>query len=219
MNATPPNLADLRREYTRDGLDEANAPATPMPLFQRWFEQARLAGLSEPNAMTLATASPNGLPDARIVLCKGIEPDAILFFTNYQSAKARQLDANPSACCVFFWEPLERQVRLRGTVQKTTPDESAAYFQTRPIDSQLGAWASQQSEPIANRAELEASVAQTVARFANGMIPTPPFWGGYRLWILEAEFWQGRRSRLHDRLLYRRDNPTSDQWHRQRLSP
>jgi len=211
-------LADMRRDYTRDGLTEANAPAEPFELFTRWFEEALKTEQApvEANAMTLATVDAEGRPHCRVLLLKALDTQGFTFFTNYESAKGRQLDANPFAAMTFFWPTLERQVRIEGRVSKVSHAESDAYFQVRPLGSRLGAWASPQSRVIADRAELEGLLKATEQRFSDTQPDCPEHWGGYRLVPERIEFWQGRSSRLHDRLNYRR----SDQaWLRERLAP
>jgi pyridoxamine 5'-phosphate oxidase len=209
-------VRDLREDYTQGGLTESAADPDPIRQFALWFDDALAARLKEPNAMTLATSSPTGAPDARMVLLKGFDHRGFVFFTNYDSAKARQLETNPQAALVFYWPDLERQVRITGTVTRTSREETEAYFATRPRGSQLGAWASEQSVPVSGRDVLEQRLAEFDARFENQPIPAPPNWGGYRLQPDSMEFWQGRPNRLHDRLLYTRDG---EAWIRSRLAP
>jgi pyridoxamine 5'-phosphate oxidase len=211
------HVADLRRNYTRAGLDETEADPNPFNQFQTWFDQALSADLPEPNAMTLATATASGKPSARIVLLKGFDEEGFLFYTNYNSEKGQQLSANPWGALVFWWAELERQVRIEGRVEKVSTEESEAYFASRPFDSQLGAWASQQSEVISSRAVLEEKLAELEQKYEKQVVPKPPHWGGYRLSPTEFEFWQGRPSRLHDRLRYRQGS--DDTWLRERLAP
>ena len=202
------NCAGLRESYGRGGLSESEAPLDPWALFEKWFQAALAAGLREANAMTLATSTPN----ARIVLMKGYGPEGITFFTNYESTKGRELAGNPQVALLFFWNDLERQIRLRGMVTKVPREETAAYFRSRPRGSQLGAAISAQSTVIRDRAELEAKLDM----FGESEIPVPENWGGYRVTISEFEFWQGRPNRLHDRLRYRLEG---DRWIRERLAP
>lgn len=208
---------DLRIDYSRASLDEGDVRSHPMEQFDAWFQEANRSGVAEPNAMTLATAGLDGAPSARIVLLKAFDDRGFTFHTNYNSRKGRELAANPRAALCFHWQPLERQVRIEGTVERASPEESEAYFRTRPVAAQIGAWVSQQSAPIASRAELEKLNAELTQRFAGGVVPRPEHWGGLRVVPHAIEFWQGRPSRLHDRILYTRQPDGS--WTRQRLAP
>jgi pyridoxamine 5'-phosphate oxidase len=210
------SIAALRREYASRALTEAAALDDPIQQFAVWFGEALKSELLDTNAMTLATASPDGEPAARIVLLKGFDETGFVFFTNYESAKAADLDRNPRACLLLFWAALERQVRVAGHVSKTSAQESEKYFQSRPFESQIGAWASAQSRTLSDRASLEARYAELAEKYAGGPVPLPPFWGGYRVAPERIEFWQGRKSRLHDRLLYTKHAGT---WVRSRLAP
>ncbi|RUR75141.1 pyridoxamine 5'-phosphate oxidase [Chlorogloeopsis fritschii PCC 9212] len=210
-------LADLRKDYTLQGLSENDIDPNPFIQFQKWFDQALDAQLPEPNAMAVATATPDGKPSARMVLLKDFDERGFVFFTNYNSQKGQELAENPQAALVFWWAELERQVRIAGYVEKVSEQESDEYFQSRPFNSRLGAWASHQSEVIASREELEQRLQALQAKYENQDIPRPPYWGGLRVIPTEIEFWQGRPSRLHDRLLYTRLNEHS--WKIERLSP
>ncbi len=209
------NIGDLRVEYKRGELDEDHADPDPIVQFTRWWDQAAAAQVREANAMTLATASADGTPAARTVLLKGFDQNGFVFFTNYESRKGRELSANPRAALLFFWPELERQVRIDGTVVRTSEGESDEYFRARPLPSRIGAWASPQSQPIKSKGWLMARVAEMGLRHA-ATPSRPPHWGGYRVCANAVEFWQGRPSRLHDRLLYTR---TDSGWIRTRLAP
>lgn len=205
----------MRNDYMRASLDEADAAADPFAQFQRWFDEALRAEISTPNAMTLATVAADGTPGARIVLLKGADPQGFVFYTNYRSRKGRELAANPRAVLVFHWIELEREVRIEGSVEKTSAAESDAYFSSRPLGSRHAAIASPQSAVVASRAELETRFAE-VAKNQGDQPARPAHWGGYRLNPLAVEFWQGRRNRLHDRLLYTR---AGGRWSISRLAP
>ena len=210
------SIADMRRNYTRDGLVESQAPDDPYSLFGLWFGQAVEVESTEPNAMMLATVDGNGQPHLRTLLLKGFDEQGFVFFTNYQSAKSEQLLAHPVAAMTFWWPDLERQVRIEGRVEQVGDEESDQYFHSRPLGSRLGAWTSPQSQVISGREELAQRLAEVEARYADEDPPRPPHWGGFRLLPQMTEFWQGRPSRLHDRLRYRLEN---GQWLRERLAP
>ena len=210
------NIEQLRREYAREELLEENVSQNPVDQFTAWFDQALLSEVVEPNAMSLATADKNGSPSVRIVLLKGFDREGFRFFSNYKSRKGKELEENPRASLCFFWPELERQVRLEGEVIKMSRKESENYFLKRPRLSQLGAWASNQSEEVESREKLEERFEKLKEKYREEPIPVPQFWGGYRLKPSSVEFWQGRRGRLHDRLLYEKE---SDGWAIKRLSP
>lgn len=210
-------LPELRREYTQFGLREGEADGDPFRQFRTWFDQAVEAQITDVNAMSLATATPDGLPSVRVVLLKGLSDESLVFYTSYESRKARELAANPHVAAVFYWSELERQVRVEGVVDLTTPVEADAYFASRPRGSQLGAWASRQSEVVSRREVLEERLARLEVRFAGRDVPRPVMWGGYHLKPRFFEFWQGRANRLHDRLRYRRSD--GGVWVMERLSP
>jgi pyridoxamine 5'-phosphate oxidase len=209
------HIADLRKSYERAELDEASSRADPLKEFQLWLEQALAAKVPEPNAMTLATVGGDGRPSTRVVLIKGVDERGIVWYTNYESRKGRELSGNAFAALQFHWVELERVVRIEGRVERVSPGESDAYFLSRPLDSRIGAWASPQSQVIASRAVLVANAARVGAKHLLDP-PRPPHWGGYRLVPDCWEFWQGRKSRLHDRLRYRLEGT---QWVRERLAP
>ncbi len=211
-----PDVAGLRREYADHGLTEADLAADPVSMFDRWFEEARAAGLHEPNAMVVSTVSAQGWPSSRMVLLKGVGPDGFVFFTNLASRKGEELLAEPRCTLLFPWHPLERQIRIDGVAQRLGDDEVAAYFAARPRGSQLGAHASHQSRPVADRDELQAAYDAVSARYEGTDVPVPEEWGGFRVRPEAVEFWQGRPGRMHDRLVYRRDG---DAWQVGRLAP
>jgi pyridoxamine 5'-phosphate oxidase len=213
-----PTIADLRRDYARATLDRADLATDPLRQFTTWFTEAQRAEVPEPNAMTLATVRADGTPDARIVLLKGVDARGFTFFTDYRSQKGQDLTAHPQAALVFCWLELERQVRVRGTCLPLSREESAAYYQTRPLGSRIGAWASVQSSTIADRSVLEARVAELESQYSDSSPPSlPPHWGGFLVTPHELEFWQGRPSRLHDRWQYAR--AADGTWDVARLSP
>lgn len=210
------SIADLRKEYARGGLVEADVGDDPIAFFRTWFDQALAAEVPEPNAMTLCTCTPDGRPSARIVLLKEVNASGFTYFTNYASRKGQEVRDNPFAALVFHWVELERQVRVEGAVSVVTEAISDAYFASRPRGSQLGAWASEQSTIIPSREGLEARLREVQQRFGDGPIPRPPHWGGYVVLPYAIEFWQGRPSRLHDRIRFR---AVESKWVRERLSP
>lgn len=213
----PIDLAGLRREYETQGLRRAEMHHDPIEQFATWFSTAVNSELPDANAISLATATPTGQPSTRVVLLKGFDQRGFVFFTNYESAKGRALETNPQAAFVVYWVQLERQIRVAGRVEKTSPQESKAYFRSRPRGSQLGAWVSHQSEVIDARRILEARLAEMTERFAGMEIELPPHWGGYRIVPSTIEFWQGRANRLHDRFRYTREK--DDSWRLERLAP
>lgn len=210
------SLADLRKDYSLSGLLEKDLARDPFRQFDKWFQEATAAKLVEPNAMTLATATKDGRPSARTVLLKGVDGRGFVFYSNYESRKGREIAENPRASLVLPWIGLERQVIVEGTLAKVSREESAAYFHSRPRASQLGAWVAQQSSIITGRAVLEDAMKALEKKHAGAEVPVPPAWGGYRLTPETVEFWQGRRSRLHDRLRYRRE---AGEWIVERLAP
>lgn len=210
------SLAELRRDYSLKELSRLTVDRDPFVQFSYWMDAAIESGISDPNAMTLATVDPKGRPSARVVLLKGYGPDGMVFFTNYESKKGNDLAGNPNAALHFFWRELERQVAITGRVQKTSAEESESYFQSRPEASRLGAWASKQSQVIRSRRFLEDEMESLRTQFEGREIPCPPYWGGYRLVPACFEFWQGRQSRLHDRIVYEHNG---ESWEIFRLSP
>lgn len=209
-------IASLRRNYTKDGLLDDQVPIHPIILLKQWFEEALESKVMEPNAMTLSTVDKNGYPNSRMVLMKGIEDESIRFFTNYESVKGRELQNNPHVACVLWWGELERQIRIKGSVKKISEKESEEYFSIRPVESQLGAWASKQSRGVSGREELEVAFNEARIKFQNTTVPKPQNWGGYDILISEIEFWQGRLGRMHDRILFKKKIET---WTKERLAP
>lgn len=210
------NIADIRKDYKLQSLLESDISKNPFTQFDNWWNQAVESDIEEVNAMTLATSTASGSPSARIVLLKGFDNKGFKFFTNYQSHKASEMEQNPKVALVFFWKELERQVRIEGRVEKVSPVESDEYFQSRPFKSKIGAWASPQSKPVDNRLWIEGSFETYSNKFTEELVPRPPHWGGYIVKPSLFEFWQGRRSRLHDRIQYTKEESG---WKIERLAP
>jgi pyridoxamine 5'-phosphate oxidase len=213
------DLGRLRREYGDAGLDTPDLADDPIEMFRRWFDATVEAGLHEPNAMVVATVSADGRPSVRLVLLKGLDERGFVFYTNLESRKGHDIDANPAVSLLFPWHDLQRQVRVEGLASRVSPEEDEAYFASRPRGSQLGAWASPQSEVVSSRSALDERYGGVLARFADAdAVPLPPFWGGFRVAPEAVEFWQGRKGRMHDRLVYRRGS-AADGWTVERLAP
>ncbi|MEN7547318.1 pyridoxamine 5'-phosphate oxidase [Rapidithrix thailandica] len=210
-------LADIRREYALEALDRHHVDSDPLKQFQYWFKEAEEAHVHDSTAMTLATADANGVPSCRIVLLKGIEEQKFVFYTNYQSKKGVELITNPVACLNFYWSELERQVRVDGNVEKVSEEQSESYFRSRPRESQISTWVSQQSQQVASREALEAKFAEIEKEYQNKEIPRPPHWGGFAVDPLRLEFWQGRTGRLHDRIVF--EKQTNGTWEIYRIAP
>jgi pyridoxamine 5'-phosphate oxidase len=217
MPDLPHDPAASRYEHAAQGLRRRDLDPDPIKQFSNWFTAAIEAGIRDVNSMSFATAGADGKPSVRVVLLKGFDQDGLVFFTNYQSEKGRQLEENPYAACVFYWIELDRQVRISGPAQKTAREESERYFHSRPLGSQLGAWASRQSEVLDARRVLDARMAEMTERYSEGPVPLPPHWGGYIIKPQVIEFWQGRANRLHDRFRYTRQ--ADDSWQIDRLAP
>lgn len=213
------DLTEMRRNYTKAELSETSAGDNPLTLFSSWFEEAKNSGELEPNAMTLSTLSNDGYPSGRIVLLKAVVNGEFQFFTNYESHKGLELTSHPKAALTFFWAGMERQVRIQGNVSKISSEESASYFASRPRESQLGAHTSRQSSILNSRNELEIQFRKFETEFKDKEIPMPEYWGGFNVFPMTIEFWQGRVGRLHDRILFKRSNNTGNTWERTRLSP
>ena len=216
MSIADPTLADLRRSYETEGLREADAPEAPMVLLRQWLDEAIAAGCLEPTGMALSTVTSEGRPRVRMVLCKGVSEEGVRFFTNYESAKAVELEASGFAAVAFWWDKLARQIRVEGSVERLSRAESEAYFAVRPRESQLGAWASPQSQPVASREALDALQVAAEERFAGGPVPCPSHWGGYLIRPVRVEAWMGGLGRLHDRLVWELEGAT---WRLTRLAP
>ena len=216
MKINNDEIANLRREWSSRRLDESNVSSNPFGQFSEWMREAVDAEILDPNAMTLATADKNGMPSARIVLLKSIDEKGLVFYTNFGSKKGKDLLENPRASVVFFWKELERQLRVMGTIERTSKKESEAYFKTRPYESQIGAWASRQSSELKSRKLLEEKFAEIKSKYPEGEVPLPDFWGGFRIIPEQFEFWQGGPNRLHDRIAYLREK---DKWRIIRLAP
>ncbi len=210
------NVAALRKNYTKGGIVDSNLPDSPIAFFKTWLDEAVKSEVMEPNAMSLATADKDGTPNVRMVLLKGIEGETIHFYTNYESEKGKELADNPQASVAFWWPELERQVRISGSVEKISKKESTDYFHSRPRESQIGAWSSNQSREVMNRVDLQNRYEKIKKKFEGADIPKPEFWGGYQINIKKIEFWQGRPGRLHDRIKYVKN---SEEWTKSRLQP
>jgi len=211
------DIASIRRDYQLASLDEASSSLHPMDQFEHWWEEAIASNIDEVNAFVLSTINAEGAPSSRVVLLKNLTPQGFVFYTNYESAKGKEIEANPLVAINFFWKELERQVRITGTIKKVSTEESEQYFHSRPLGSQVGAWSSPQSQVIPNRAYLEGLMAANEEKYKKGVVPLPPHWGGYIVHPTSVEFWQGRSSRLHDRIKYTLE--ANGQWTKVRLAP